>query len=72
MLALIRPWPQLAPVAAILIAARLSSTLCAAPSNLGSGSRTVLMADSEAILYHSALQQVLGKPRRLEGNPILW
>ncbi|MEK9862234.1 MAG: hypothetical protein VW804_03690, partial [Verrucomicrobiota bacterium] len=65
MLALIRPWPQLAPVAAILIAARLSSTLCAAPSNLGSGSRTVLMADAEAILYHSGLEPVQGRPERI-------
>jgi len=71
MLALIRPWPQLAPVAAILIAARLSSTLYAAPSNLGSGSRTVLMADAEAILYHSGLEPVQGRPERIATNPVI-
>ncbi|MGB0422582.1 MAG: hypothetical protein ACPGL0_15635, partial [Limisphaerales bacterium] len=68
MLALIRPWPQLAPIAAILIAARLSSTLYSAQSNLGSSGRTVLMADAEAIHYHSGLEPVQGRPERIATN----
>jgi len=41
------------------------------PPSSASDARTVLMADAEAILYHSGLEQVQGRPERIATNPVI-
>ena len=58
------------PLASLLYLICLSSVLVAPPSS-ASDARTVLMADAEAILYHSGLEQVQGRPERIATNPVI-
>lgn len=58
------------PLASLLYLFCLSSVLVTPPSS-ASDARTVLMADAEAILYHSGLEQVQGRPERIATNPVI-
>ena len=75
MLQLLRPRPFRAqitatPLTSLLNLIWLSSVIVALPSS-ASDARTVLMADAEAILYHSGLEQVQGRPERIATNPVI-
>ncbi|MGB0422389.1 MAG: hypothetical protein ACPGL0_14625, partial [Limisphaerales bacterium] len=55
------------PLASLLYLICLGSVLVAPPIS-ASDARTVLMADAEAILYHSGLEPVQGRPERIATN----